>query len=778
MQQRGNKTPPKEDGQVGQMLAGYISYWPLFLISLSLALGGAYFYIRYSVPKYEASAKILLKDEKKGETDSKTLEQLDAISTKKIIDNEIEVLQSQQLLDSVAVKLGLYAPIIQEGQFRTVSGYHTFPLRIRVKNPEKITGWNRNMPLSYDKKKKAAIIDNKIICPVGQWVDTKYGELIFEENLDYWGSKEDKPFYFSLIKVQSMGNAIGGSLKAEPAGKNSSIVNLKYTDEVPLRAERILNELIHYYSLSAILEKNNLVRNTVASIDARLAVLKKDIDSTQKKVKNFKASNRAVDLGSQAGQSLNIIASSDIKAAEADMQLKSLNDLKRVVTTNDKIGILPSAMGVNDPALTQQMTGLQNAQIELERMKKTVGEGNPIIVELKERIAQMKPGIISSIQTQIQNVELSKGTYTATSGRYNSTLGAIPEKERELFDISRDLNTQSGIYSFLLQKKEESELSYTNVNTYTDSKVVNYAEAGGTPVSPKTTMIYFAAVLLGLILPIAIVNGREMLNNKILYRKEIESLTTIPVIGEIVHNKAKTSLVLEPGKRSFIAEEFRKVRVSLLFLGIDSYHKKILVTSSLPGEGKSFVAANLAVSLAMTGKKVVLVDADLHNPSLGKVFGVTTEEIGVSDFLLGEQKVDDIIRKLPNHDNLSFVSSGGLHPTPSELLENGEIQKLITALEDRFDLVVIDTAPVVMVTDAYHLSSLADATLYVIRHKYTPKMVVKRIDENNKINSLKNPAIVFNGVKTRGFMKNNYGYGYDYVYGKNAKKNKGYKLKA
>jgi len=279
-------------------------------------------------------------------------------------------------------------------------------------------------------------------------------------------------------------------------------------------------------------------------------------------------------------------------------------------------------------------------------------------------------------------------------------------------------------------------------------------------------------------MPILLINSRELLNNKVLYRKEIEALTTIPVIGEIVYNKSNSDVVMESGKRSFIAEEFRKVRVSLLFLGIDSYHKKILVTSSIPGEGKSFIAANLAISLAMTGKKVVLIDMDLHSPSLGKIFNIPTDEYGVSDFLLGEKQVEDIIIKMPSHENLFFIPAGGLHPTPSELLENGQTQKLVNALDNAFDVVIMDTAPVVMVTDAYHLSSIADATLYVIRHKYTPKMVVKRIDENNKVNTLKNPAIIFNGVKTRGFMKNNYGYGYDYVYGTNTKKTKENKVKA
>jgi capsular exopolysaccharide synthesis family protein len=327
----------------------------------------------------------------------------------------------------------------------------------------------------------------------------------------------------------------------------------------------------------------------------------------------------------------------------------------------------------------------------------------------------------------------------------------------------------------LLQKREQTQLSYT-YNT-TDTKIVNYALSDPNPVSPKKMIILAAALMFGLAVPFLYVNAKELLNNKILYRKEIESATIIPVIGEIVHNKSNAPVVIEAGKRSFIAEEFRKIRVSLLFLGIDAYHKKILVTSSIPGEGKSFIAANLAISLAMAGKRVALVDVDLHSPSLGKVFNIPLEEPGVSDFLLGEKDAEDIIIKMSSHENLFFIPAGGLHPTPSELLENGQMQKLVNFLDSEFDVIILDTPPVVMVTDAYHLSSLADATLYVIRHKYTPKMLVKRIDENNKVNTLKNPAIIFNDVKTRGFMKNNYGYGYDYVYGGNQKKIKENKVK-
>lgn len=775
MQQRVNKnTIQKEENQLSQMMAGYISYWPLFLICLILSLAGAYLYILYAVPKYEATASILVNDKGKGVVKSNTVQEIDPVNTSKTIENEVEVLQSQTLLDSVTVKLNLYAPISQEGKFKMHSAYNTCPVMVQAKFPNKLRKTEK-IPFSFDSASATVLLNPRIKSPLNEWVKTPYGELMFLPNPNYTGYTGNNNYFLNLFKASGFSSNLLSSLKVE-SSKTSSVIELTFKDEVPDRAENILNTLVDFYDKSAVAEKNNLVKSTLTSIENRLVVVKAAIDSIQKKVKDYRTTHRVTDINEQGKNWLGAVGASDQEYTKVTTQLGQLQDLRNKVSSSENIGILPSATGITDPGLTTQMTTLTNMQLEYERLKKTVGENNPVISQLRDQISKMKPNILGNIETQIRNLQQNQSSFSSTSGRYNSMLSGIPEQQKELLEISRDENIQNSIYQFLLQKREESVLSYTNVNQ--DSKVINLANSSGRPVSPKTTMIYFAALLLGLVLPVIFVNGREMLNNKILYRKEIESLTSIPVIGEIVHDKSRNSLVLEPGKRSFIAEEFRKIRVSLLFLGIDSYHKKILLTSSIPGEGKSFIAANLAVSLAMTGKKVVLVDADLHNPSLGKLFGVTTEEIGVSDYLLGEKTADEIIRKVDNHQNLSFVSSGGLHPTPSELLENGQIQNLVTYLEGIFDLVVIDTAPIVMVTDAYHLSSLADATLFVVRHKYTPKMLVKRIDENNKINSLKNPAIIFNGVKTRGFMKNNYGYGYDYVYGGNQKISKGKKLKA
>ena len=763
--------PQKDENQINNLVAGYIAYWPLFLIFLIISFAGAYIYIRYTAPMYLASATLIIKDENKGNKDTKMMESIDAIGTKKIIENEIEVLQSRTLINDVIRKLHLYAPIWQEGNVRKQSAYVLSPLVVQAKSPDSLKSFDKIL-MEFDSKKETVKLNNSYSGPINEWVKTPYGELKFVKNPYYYANSDSaKPFFFNLMPTKNMTGWISSGLKVGASSKLSSVIDLGYTDEVPQKAEDVLNALIYYYNEEAIIEKSTLVKNTLNSIEERLSVVSADLDSIERKIQQFKTGNSAVELGLQGNLYLQGVNAADAKLGEVGVQLSNLNQLENFISSKESnIGILPSAVGVADPTLNQLMTNLNNAQMEYERQKKTVGENNPIMLGLKEQIEKIKPNILSNIQTQKKNLEASRRNLYSNTGKYSSMLNYIPQKERQLLEISRDQQIKSNIYQYLLQKREESELSYAA--TLSDSKVVNYAQAGRAPVSPKTTLIYIAALLVGLVAPLFIVNGMEMLNNKVLFRKEIEPLTSLPIIGEVVFNNSKQQLVLEAGKRSFIAEEFRKIRISLLFLGIDANHKKMVVTSSIPGEGKSFIAANLAVSLAMTGKKVALVDMDLHDPSLGKLFDITSAEAGVNSFLTGDKEIKEIIREIPSHNNLFFISSGPIGDSPSELLENGKIQQLISYLEENFDVVILDTAPVVMVTDAYLLSSLCDATLYVVRHKYTPKMLIRRIDETNKINTLKNAAIIFNGIKTRGFVKNNYGYGYDYVYGGDKKSKK------
>lgn len=764
-----------DDTQLTSLLAGYLSYWPVLLICLGLAFTAAYFYLRYTPEKYEATATILIKDKKKGAEDTKELEEMNMIGTQKIIENEVEVLHSRSIMDSVVKKLRLYAKISQEGKIKVEPGYLSCPVAIEAFNPDSLKSADK-VYIKYNPDNKTVILNNSFSCHLNEWANTPYGKLRFITNPRYRPSYNTKPFYFDLRRTSIITDGLLGGLKVEIVSKLSSVLNLRYSDELPEKAEDVLNSVIDYYNIAAVDEKNILIKNTLASIEKRLAAVSADLDSIERKKQQYKSSNNAIDLDRQSSAYLEMLGRNSQEAGQVNVQLSVLDQLEKYVASSDNNEVLaPASLGINDQSLNQMVDNLNRSQLEYDRLKKTVAENNPILVSLREQINKVKPNIITHIQNQRKNLELSRNNLTSSVGRYNSMLNYIPQQEKQLLEISRDQQIKSAIYQFLLQKREESELSYAN--TLSDYKTVSSARSNRQPVSPKRMLVYIVAGFLGLFVPIMFITAKEMFNNKILYRKEIEELTEIPVIGEIAYSKSKNPLVIEQGKRSFIAEEFRKIRVSLLFLGIDAYHKKILVTSSLPEEGKSFVAANLALSLAMTGKKVALVDLDLHNPSLSSLFSLN-EKAGVSDYLIGEKDIHEIINEVPQNENLSFITSGNLQPDASELLENGKVQQLISYLEGVYDLVIIDTAPVVLITDAYMLSACCDATLYVVRHKYTPKMVVKRIDENNKVNPLKNPAIIFNGVKTRGFFKNNYGYGYDYVYGKKLKNKEGKKLPA
>lgn len=770
-----NNSHDHEENSSRQLIFKYLPYWPLFLIFSVLCLAIGYLYLWYATPMYQATATLIIKDQKKGYDDAKLTEQLDLINTNKIIENEIEVIQSRTLMDSVIRKLHLYAPIRKDAKFKTLSAYRSSPVIIEALNPDSIIATPR-VYFKYNKSKGLVTLDNNVKCKLDQWVKLPYGTLKFLPNPRFADDSTKYPLYFNLILPSIGAQKQLSSLQAIASNKLSSVIDLTYVDEVPARAEDILNELLNSYSQAAMDEKSTLAKNTLAFVEGRLDIVSHELDSIEKQIQQYKAGTGAVNLSSQGELYLQNVSSNDQKLSEVNMQLSALDEVEKFAKSKDNsAGIVPSTLGVSDPQLAQLTNNLYATQLEYEKQKKVVGENNPMLVSLANQIDKIKPDILNNIQSQKRSLEASKQNLYSTNNSYNSVLQNIPAKEKELLEISRNQAIKSNIYSFLLQKREESVLSTADRDP--DSRIVDRAQTLPIPVSPpKALYIYLGSIFLALVLTIGLVTAKDILNNKVLYRSDLEKLTSFPIIGEIAYKKTNNPIVIEAGKRTFIAEEFRKIRVALSFLGIGENSKKILVTSSIPGEGKSFIATNLAISLALTGKKVVLVDLDLNNPVLGKTLNID-EQSGVSNYLSGEKEPEEIIKRVAVHENLFFVPSGTLPQGPSELLSNGKVKDLLFYLENIFDFVIIDTAPVFAVTDTYLLSDFCDATLYVVRHNYTPKMIIKRIADNNKINPLTNPAIIFNGIKSRGFSKSTAnGYGYDYLYEykqqKPSKKNK------
>ena len=767
MQAKRHKMIDEEkDGFVQQFASKYLPYWPLFLLATLIAMSLAYIYLHYTTPIYEATATLIIKDEKKGNEESKLVESLDQISSKKIVENEIEIIQSRKLMENVIKSLGLYAPVYEKGDVHSVLAYTKFPVSIFAIYPDSLQTTD-NINIDFDSKNQQVILNDKLKYPLNVIANTPFGKLKFIANKYY--SRSDIPhkqFYFTLIAPKKIVPSFLGGLKVEPASKLSSVVGLSFRDEHPVRAENILNQLIIAYQQSANDEKDALASNTLSFVNDRLQIVSHDLDSIEKRIQQYKSGNRAVDISAQGQLFLQNVSANDQKLGDVNTQIAVLNQVENFVKSKDKNsgGIVPSTLGVSDPMLTQLIDKLYTSELEYDQLKKTVGENNPSLVAIADRINKIKPSILDNIQSQRQSLNATRQNISSTNSSYNSILQTVPQKERQLLDISREQQIKSNLYAFLLQKREESEIAYASA--VSNSRIVDYAQASTSPVSPKKPLIYFISVVIFMGICGAVIFIKEFLTGKVLYRHEVESRTSIPVIGEIAYDKSKKSVVIEKGRRSFVAEEFRKLRISLSFLGIDSTHKKILVTSSISGEGKSFIAANLAISLALTGKKVVLVDLDLNNPTQAKILNLEREE-GITEFLTGEKRPEEVIRRVKAHENLFFISAGNLPESPSELLSNNDkVKEIIDYLENIFDVVIIDTSPLVLVTDGYILTGLCNATLYVVRHKYTPKLLIKRIDENNHINPINNPAIIFNGVKMRGFFKNNYGYGYDYVYGK------------
>jgi tyrosine-protein kinase Etk/Wzc len=748
-----------EKNMLNEVLFKYLPYWPVFVILMAVSMFGAWFYLRITPPMFEASASIMLKDEDKGAGPSAMDKTLDPLSDTKLIENEAEVLKSKTLMQDVVKNLNLYASFFEEGEMGPRPAYTTSPVMIVASDPDAIK-MVKKIPFSFSESDSMVVIGSKKYA-LDTFVTTDYGIIKFVRN-EHFSDKALKPLFFSMVKPRIAAEGYSARLKLM-SSKVNTVVNLNFRDGVPERAEDVLNELIAVYNKATINDKKRLAESTLKFLNDRLLTVKGELSDIENKEKVFRSTEDAVELGTQSQQY--ITSNRDIyeKLGDAENQLAVLNELEKHLKNSDNnVSITASTLGLKDPILTDLLNKLSNKELDYERLKKTTGEANPIMTALKSEINKLKPSILENIRGQRSSLEASKLNLHASNNSISGMIRNIPQKERDLLGITREHEIKNKIYDFLIQQQNATEIVLQSTNV--ETRVVDKAQANFIPVSPKGSMMYMVAIVFSIALPVGFIAIKGMFNKKVIFRDEIEKLTSFPIIGEVILDKSKDPLVIKEGKRTFIAEQFRRIRTSLAYLGASHAGKKrVLVTSSLSGEGKSFVALNLALSLAMTGKKVVLLELDLANPSLSKKLEVDYEQ-GVSDYLMGECEPEDVIKRTTANNNLFFVPCGTLPDNPSELIMHERLKELLNYLEEIFDHVVIDSAPASLLSDAYVLSPMCHATLYVVKHKFTPKVYLERLEQETSVSQLSNVGIIFNGIKSRGFTKNGYGYGYGYGY--------------
>lgn len=767
-----------EEISLGDLIYKFLPYWPIFVLLLLITLTGAWLYLRYTMPVYETKATLLIKDDKNTPAGANDMMQaFDLFGSKKNVENEVEVLQSKTLMQQVVKDLHLYAPVFVQGRVVNQSAYIVSPIVIEAKDPDSVH-LVKKVPFKYNNFAATVSIDDYENYPLNQWLVTPYGILKFLPNKYYKPAKEagkgkENEFYFSLTTVKNAANGILDEISIVPSSKQSTVIDLSIKGEVPQRGEDILDDLLRVYKQAAILDKNVLAANTLKFVNERLKFVEEDLDSVEANLQNFKSRNKITDISAQGQIFLQTVAANDQKISDLNVQLAMLDQVEHYVRSKGDIGgivpssietpgsvsaVTPATSGLGDPVLSNLLQKLSDLQLQYTQMKKVVPENNPSVIALTDAIDKLRPQILENIKSQRRNLEAGRNNIQGTNDQYNAILKTVPEKERELLGITRQQAIKNNIYTFLLQKREETALSFASA--VADSRVIDRAESGDLPVSPKRKLIYLFAALLALILGVAFVYIKDIFTRTVQDKEEILKYTDIPILGEVMYDHSKTSIVITEGKRSFIAEQFRQLRTSLTYMGIDKVHKKIMITSSISGEGKSFIAVNLGMSLSLMDKKVVLLEFDLRKPKISEQFHLS-RQIGLSNYLIGKASMEEII-KSSGTKNLSLITSGPIPPNPSELISNGRLQELLKYLNTHFDYILIDTAPVNPVTDAFIISPMCDVSLYVVRDSYTPKLFLKKLSEKLRTQSLKNPAIIFNGVKGKGFSKYGYGYGYGF----------------
>lgn len=554
------------------ILFKYLPFWPLFAALLLVCVGGLFVFLHFSNPVFETTASILIKDQAKGEEDSKMEEVLNLFGTKKVVENETEVLKSNEIVGTVVDRLKLYAPVLEEKGWRGLasrSAYYSSPILVEAQEPAKLKSSTSKQYFTYDATTNTVTTHGKAY-PVDQWVNTPDGVLRFLKN-PYQNAEavkrlaQNKLFYMLLDQNTAIKN-ISASLLVTPVSRQSSVINLKIRDEIPQRGELILRELVDVYNDAAIERKNGIASKTLRFIEERLKHVSRELDSVDAGIQRYRAKNGVVDISEQGRLYLQTVQQNDQELNRAKIQQQVLDDVEKHITSKDnQSSISPATMTGTDPALNQLLDKLTTSQAQYEKLKKTTAENNPVLSSIQNEITKTRSDIMENVRSQRRALETSVSSLSAQSNKYSGMLGSIPQKERLLLDVSRQKSIKSDIYSFLLQKKEET--AYSISAALPDCFMVDNPASSLYPVSPKKPLLGLFALILPFVFGVLIINLKEAMNNKVMYRSSIEKMSKFPVIGEIIHNTADSPIVFKNAERNFITEQFRQIRSALKHQG-------------------------------------------------------------------------------------------------------------------------------------------------------------------------------------------------------------------
>ena len=763
--------------------------WYWFVLSLIIFGSLGAIYLRYTTPMYQSTAKLLIKDESGSNRRGQSLQNmsnLGIISNSTGIDNEMEILTSHSLAEDAIRDLKLYVNYSTKGRVKDVILYRNQPLNVDV-DPEHLEKLNAPIDLTITKDSIFYIVSgtyyvptndnsnegpysiNRKITNLPATIATRAGIITISSNYGHTLKNSDV-LNVSILSPRMAANKYTSELQVSQTAKSTSIAQLQLTDEVPQRSLDYLKQLAIVYNREANEDKNTIALRTDKFINDRLSKINTELGKTEGELQNYKQKNGIVELQMNAGNSVANQNNSELKLADVETQIELFNTIAREVESSSRnlTQVIPSNVGLDDQSSTSLINKYNELVLERNRLLRSASESSPVVEPLTAQIRELNGNIRRAIAAARQNLLIQRDAVSAQVNKYNGQVAETPQQERMLTQIDRQQEVKSGLYLMLLQKREENSISLAA--TADKGKLIDDPQLVG-KISPKSTSIMMVALLIGLVIPVLVILVLQFFRYKIEGHDDVARLTKLPIIADVAvaSNKAKgkADIVVHENQNNQMEEIFRSMRTNLQFM-LKEGQKVVLFTSSTSGEGKTFNAANLSVSFGLLGKKVILVGLDIRRPRLAELFGINDHKHGITNLLVKDNPTAEELQEqiLPSgvNKNLDLLMAGPIPPNPAELIARNSLDIIINLLKEKYDYIMIDTAPVGLVTDTLQIARVVDASIYMCRADYTPKSSFNLINALANENKFPNMAIVLNGID---MSKRKYSYYYGYGgYGK------------
>ncbi|GAA4785616.1 tyrosine-protein kinase [Olivibacter ginsenosidimutans] len=763
-----------DDFDIKDFIFRLIKSWPYILISLGLCLGLAVLYLQFAIPQYRINAKLLIEDDSKGGgfVGGTSMDINSILGTKSTVDNEVEVLKTRYLMERLVrdkklnltwfrkeqiADIELNTPPFELNVIRLADSIRTTDFNLKVIDSDKFS-------LTYEDPRTEETIQKTFHFNAPFYLDN-YGKFLVESTKKT--TEFDKNDYkLTITSVDGRVTSLQGALDISVTNKLASTIDIQLEYPLTAKGEDILSGYINEYIQQNIRDKSRIADSTIKFIDERILLVNAELNGIEGNIQQFMQGKGLANITEQSKLTLQSNTEYLKQLSDIENQIEVMNAIESFLSDKDNRRIVSGSLLENDATFSALINNYNNLNLERERLLLSFTPDNPYVTNMDNRISSVRDNILEYLKSTRNTLEVSKKEIERNTGRIKGDIRQIPEQERKFLDLSRQQQLKQELYLYLLQKREETAVA--NTSNIAGIRIIDPPKAEYLPFSPKKKLVLFAAFLLGLVIPVGRLYIYDLLNTKVQNRKDIEKRTQIPVIAEFTHNPTETDLIEFKSSRSALAEQFRALRTNLQFLMPKPSDKVILITSGMPGEGKSFTSLNLANIYAVSGKRVLLLEFDLRKPKLSKTY-TGLNKVGISNYIVDQSlTLDDMINRVGNNETLFFGACGPIPPNPAELIMSDRVTQMMKEARERFDYIIIDAPPIGAVTDAQLLNEYADVTLHLVRAGYTPHDLIGLPEDMRREGKMKHMAIVLNDVSENagGY----YGYNYGYYHAEDNKK--------